>query len=258
MLAKSYAEKLQFLITRRFPDAWKLEGKDTNDPRADELQRYKSKLAGMTDHALDEQYIEAVDEQTREKEEAEERDDRLRFFSQPDAAADFRFWCSLNSWTLEEAAALLLGKDPRKVFPHSLHHLSSVSPFARLFEKLRSQLRRAANDGRIKDRDPPRRLVEWAAHAGIAIPPQLSSALDASITDDLPAIEGRERASMLKLILGMAKKRYGYDPAARSGAPKEIADDLASLGITLNPETVRKYLQEAASLQATNTIKKEL
>lgn len=56
-----------------------------------------------------------------------------------------------------------------------------------------------------------------------------------------------ERNTLLKLVIGMAVKCYVYDPkASKSTTPKEIADDLAGLGITITDDTVRKYLKEAA------------
>jgi hypothetical protein len=59
----------------------------------------------------------------------------------------------------------------------------------------------------------------------------------------------RERESMLRLIVGMAIRGYSYDPAAvRNAAVKEIADDLQSLGIGLDEDTVRKYLSESREL----------
>jgi len=56
----------------------------------------------------------------------------------------------------------------------------------------------------------------------------------------------RERETFLKIILGMAIKGYGYNPAAgRSNTPKEIADDLATLGISVSDDTVRQKLKDA-------------
>jgi hypothetical protein len=60
---------------------------------------------------------------------------------------------------------------------------------------------------------------------------------------------GRERDSMLKLIIGMAIKGYVYDPkAGRSGTVREIADDLRRAGLALDVDTIRKYLSEAKEL----------
>lgn len=56
-----------------------------------------------------------------------------------------------------------------------------------------------------------------------------------------------ERNNLLKLVIGMAIKGYSHGPAAsKSTAPKEIADDLAALGMTITDDTVRKYLKQAA------------
>jgi hypothetical protein len=58
-----------------------------------------------------------------------------------------------------------------------------------------------------------------------------------------------ERASLLKLVIGMAIDGYGYDPnAAKSQVPIEIADCLVALGMSMTDDTVRKYLTEAKGL----------
>lgn len=57
-----------------------------------------------------------------------------------------------------------------------------------------------------------------------------------------------ERNQLLKMVLGMAIDSYGYDPVAKKNeATKQIADDLAKLAIGIDPDTVRKYLKEAAN-----------
>ena len=57
-----------------------------------------------------------------------------------------------------------------------------------------------------------------------------------------------ETNSLLKLVIGMAIKGYAHDPAAsKSTSPKEIADDLAQLGIAITDDTVRKHLKKAAA-----------
>jgi len=57
-----------------------------------------------------------------------------------------------------------------------------------------------------------------------------------------------EHNSLLKLVIGMAIKGYAHDPAAsKSTSPKEIADDLAQLGLDITDDTVRKHLKKAAA-----------
>lgn len=57
----------------------------------------------------------------------------------------------------------------------------------------------------------------------------------------------KERETALKLIITMAKEKYGYDPrATRNEATAEIVDDLELLGLSLDPDTVRRWLKEGA------------
>ena len=57
----------------------------------------------------------------------------------------------------------------------------------------------------------------------------------------------KSRLSLLKLVLGMAIDGYGYDPKeSKSPFAKETVDRLAALGITIDEDTVRRWLREAA------------
>ena len=59
----------------------------------------------------------------------------------------------------------------------------------------------------------------------------------------------RERNTLLRIIIGMAIRGYGYDPdAARSDVPKQVADDLSALGLECSDQTIREKLKEARSL----------
>ncbi|WP_139189052.1 hypothetical protein [Thalassobaculum litoreum] len=64
-----------------------------------------------------------------------------------------------------------------------------------------------------------------------------------------PELTTRERESLLKLVIGMAVGGYGLDPvASRSNATSEIASDIQRVGLSLDEDTVRKYLREARAL----------
>lgn len=59
----------------------------------------------------------------------------------------------------------------------------------------------------------------------------------------------RERESLLRLVIGMACGGYGYDPAVkRSDKIPDIASDLERFGVSLDADTIRKWLREAAEL----------
>jgi len=57
----------------------------------------------------------------------------------------------------------------------------------------------------------------------------------------------KEQQSLLKLVLGMAMEQYDYQPAAgNSKAPGQISSDLENCGISIDAETVLRWLRIAA------------
>ncbi len=77
---------------------------------------------------------------------------------------------------------------------------------------------------------------------------ELEGTLDAAPKPDL-GLHGKERESVLRLIIGMAVVGYGYDPTAtRSKVVTEITSDLMGAGVELTDDTVRKWSKEAAEL----------
>jgi hypothetical protein len=55
----------------------------------------------------------------------------------------------------------------------------------------------------------------------------------------------KERKSLLKLVLGMAIDAYGYNPkASRNPTAEEISGHLKTRGISIDADTVRKWLNE--------------
>jgi hypothetical protein len=59
----------------------------------------------------------------------------------------------------------------------------------------------------------------------------------------------KERATAFKIILAMAVKGYCYDPAAhRNSATSDITNDVHSIGLTIDEDTVRKYLRDAGEM----------
>lgn len=57
----------------------------------------------------------------------------------------------------------------------------------------------------------------------------------------------RERETLLKMIITMAMRGYGYNPEAKKNeAVSEIHQDLTSLGMSLEQDTIRKWLKLSA------------
>src|SRR5204863_6336305 len=116
-------EKIALLVRRRFPKFQEGLSRGVLGPELQAVKHYTAELESLPASELDARLIEEARNEAVEIEEAGRRNDETAFFSQPDAAADFRYWCALKSWTLEETTFVLVGKDPQKVSWKSLYNL---------------------------------------------------------------------------------------------------------------------------------------
>lgn len=134
------------------------------------------------------------------------RAEAARFYNQPAAKADFAFWCKADYWTIDEAAALLLGRDPRTVNPASLtEELKKPTGFLQLdkpmgparfhrdFDGLRTLIARAGGLGGPRIR--PQDLIAWAQATGAAVVPVgLSDAIHPEAIAPAPGASAPEAA----------------------------------------------------------------
>jgi hypothetical protein len=256
-------EKMRFLTRRAFPDYRQLREPSTDsnperDARVQLLKAFADQLKEMSLRELDERCIEEIRKEKLEQDEADERADQLAYFSQDDAAANFNAWCKLDGWSIDEATALLLGKDPSKVSWEGVRQFIFNSIFARTYQTLRNQLLRAQVDGKFADSGAPTKFVQWANDTGRPVPDGLNvlhSGNPDKKSDDF--LSTRERGSVVKLIAGMAIKGYGYDSKLKkNAATQQIADHLAELGLSLSVDTVREYIKEGVQLIDQNRTEK--
>jgi len=199
----------------------------------------------------------------------------------------YHHWAVMSYWTLEEAILLSLDRNPEQVTAKKVKSHSGISRFSRnLFYRLKLA-QRAKGIGKLFDPLLPPLFVSWAKTTGLILPMELIFAVDnahgvhhnwkdecerltefmngmneklqdartrlanikPSETPKAEVLGQRERSSMLKLIIGMAIGGYGLDPiVSRSRQTKEIADDLLKAGVSLDEDTVRKYLSEGKQL----------
>ena len=153
-------------------------------------------------------------------------------------------------WSAEEAVALILGKDPKRVNLVNLaEYCTQISPFIK-FKNLKELIDRAIEAEVLPKQPTPRQSVEWARKIGCEIPDELQELATYTHTDNKDGLSETERTSLLKMILGMAASKYGYQgDASRNPATGRnkgsIASDLEKRGIALDPDTIRRYLKEA-------------
>ena len=224
----------------------------TNSPPSEEqqatfladIEAYRDELQTLSSYDLN---LQVCEELANEKLAQEKRE-----------RASFPFWCRLASWSLDDAIALTFAKDPDLVDWSSKYagEMSALAaPPAGALARLRRQVMVAKDAHQLTDPVAPRAYIAWAKTNGVAILPKLKEWVDfyhGQASDwkglyeaDKP-VRGKERNSFNRMILGMAVRGYGCDPRMlRSPKPKEIAEDLADLGISVGDDTVRKRLKEA-------------
>jgi hypothetical protein len=170
-----------------------------------------------------------------------------------DDGPNWRKWKAVPRVTLREGIALSLNVEPGQ--------LKESKEFGdRLFVAIRNLHGALKAKAAIVD-DPAECLVSlsefaaWAISVEWKIPDEFTSLTEAQRWPtprdnkrEVQELRSRERETLLKLIFGMARGGYGYDPKAeRSKVVTEIVDDLAKLSISIDGDTVRKWLRVAAT-----------
>jgi len=252
----------------------------------DEAEAYRQKLLNMSEAEL--QQAIADGKQLYEKRYRQFRDAQLAkpFYDRITAEMDLNHWSRTAYWSLDEAAALSFGNDPRQVSQQKLRNLRQETRFCLDYTARLEILERAKAIGQLSNHTPLSRFLPWIERMRFPMPDALIQAAKAlhgpeidwkakyhelhaemvkraeETGNDLngakaeeiaksnaASLSARERESLLKLVIGMAIKGYAHDPhKSRTGTASEIATDLNFLGIPLSDDTIRSYLQEASEL----------
>lgn len=186
------------------------------------------------------------------------------------AVAEFRRWAQKPYWTAEEAVPLSLGAEPGVPLLHGARDQGSFG-FLSEFRHRQDLMRRAIEVGVLPAFMHPTTFVVWAKSIDLEIPDglideieRLAVKLAGDANEPGPgterqdeqeppsvekAISTRERESLLKIIAAMAVEQYGYKPSARrSDVVSRIRDDLISIGLSLDEDTIRQKLKDSAAL----------
>jgi hypothetical protein len=101
----------------------------------------------------------AEEEELRLRRELEEKQ---RFFNQPRAVMDVAHWSRMSDWSLDQAVALSLGKDPRVVKWLLIKKFIHVSPFVTEFRARREIVISATVMRQLRDPTIPAVFLAWA------------------------------------------------------------------------------------------------
>lgn len=284
--SNSVFDPIKYLVDRKFPyfrdsEAFRmrmLPRPNMNKPTADLLiEKYKYEL----DCFWPEEIRDLVKAELATERQEVAFYEGLKWFSNPGCAADFDYWCKASFWTLEEAMALTLGKEPRLVTSDSVKAEERFSPFVQEFKQRLELGRRAEIAGQLPPLFNSLTFIVWAKHIDLSCPPEMEAlitpssgsrvdwkakyeeeaAAHAIAKKELEArevitkgagvrpVSPKERESLLKLVIGMAVEKFGYDPkASKSPTTERIATALRTQGIPLDEDTIRKYLQEGREM----------
>jgi hypothetical protein len=159
-------------------------------------------------------------------------------------AVDYDDWLQWELWSLETAVLLLHGVDPDTAEGEALKKLckSNIKPRPKIAREVKATFYKANSAIRVGNLPhwgghvAPLVFLRWAKGKNFALPENLDNFLDLHPEDTKPQLENSltetERNSLLKMILGMAKARYGYDSKnprnpATGGNKDSIYADLA-------------------------------
>lgn len=179
--------------------------------------------------------------------------------------ADAPHWARMQRWSLDEAVALSIGYEPCGDLLERSKGMPVQNDVLAYYFKRKALIQ--DNFDWVGFSSPRKNsvpdVVRWFDQVELDVPQQLLAAADkyhalgigkksklgrSSAADDKP-LDPRERSTMLKMIIALAVKGYGYDPSAeRSTTPTEIETDMNLLGLGINLDTIRKYLRSGAAL----------
>jgi hypothetical protein len=193
---------------------------------------------------------------------------------------DYPFWDSQDELTLDQAAWLWLDREPELNFAARDAKYLAINNM--LYEKIkggglparntntslggvhcpgetyirRDDLKKFAESQGVKPKFlfPESRLPKSDDKA---VPSDTKSkSLNDSDNQYIDSIDGsitRRERTMLKILLGMAIDGYGYDPNSSKNLltgknRMGLEERLTNIGLSVNSDTIRKYLTEAANL----------
>lgn len=170
---------IDYLVYWKFPELKIADDVLADDPyMLAELQNdvaaYRAELSGLSEEEL-EMKAEIAETAARLADEqlSSAQEELGRFFNQPSAKADYRPWGLVASWTVDQATALALGKEPTIVTWVRVKEFVDVSIFARRYGQLRAFLEAEPLDFPI----PPSEFVAWANGSILTLPSGLIAAV---------------------------------------------------------------------------------
>jgi hypothetical protein len=250
-----FGDPFDFLVRRRCPEIAELGNPDVTPSRRKTIEKQaaaiRSELQKMPRSEFETLFKKEKEDWFRSKDGIIEE---YLDFMHPTYCADLTSWGKLDSWTIDEAGALMLQRDP-DAFPWDrVEMLKHRSPMFRQACDFRRAATRAVELQKWKQAVPPVKLLDWATEHGFKFPDELASvvraqpapaARDDDFSDD--KLSPREIRSLAKLVTAMAITRYRYDPyKANCRGVTAMELDVKALKMDLTAATIGKLIKKVA------------
>jgi len=223
---------------------------NNTSPASEDERAYLARLEAMSADELREE-VRRVDEAFAA------RIERAQPYNQPLSDDEALYWAKMQSWTVAEAVALSLDRDPRRVKSSEVLKQPGKNVFFAAYGERHELVFRRG----FARQTGPRRYIDWFASMDIDSPNALRDAVDryhppkkvkeatGSPTADSAqrdTLGETERQTFLKILLGIALEQYRFDPKAKQNkAASQISSDLAAHGLSVSDDTVREKLKQA-------------
>jgi len=184
-------DAIAYLVNRKYPYAKIQKGGSlscygsTDSEKLDReitAKAYKNELRLKTKNEIEIMVATEKAKENLEKQKKADKVERERFFHQPEAMAEFEYWAKMPYWKIEEAIALILGKNPEVVSWKTIHeeaerykkHLGfyPTSHFVAKYSKIRELASRAVRLKQLTDPIQPADFLSWVLDNEITAMPE--------------------------------------------------------------------------------------
>ena len=181
-------------------------------------------------------------------------------FSYTSATADLLKWFKRPLWTVEQATAISLNKDPGIVTLHSLKHIKRFSPFLEQYSQIFDMIQLAVRAKIFESEVSPATFMNWALVSLEPLVPEVRAAFLDFQSDStafgrkMNSHERRVENNLLEMFGVVFCARFGCNPFANpvpkvtSSMITSVLNDFSTLKVRpLGEDAIKLRLQEALS-----------
>jgi hypothetical protein len=245
-MSKPWVEDpIEYLVSIKFPLETAYRGHRTfkREKYIESATSYRDELRKLSRAQILERAEAVAISEAEKTAKALAEEDESRFFNSPSARADIDHWSRMSMWTLDQAVALSLDRDPRIVNWESIKRYRPQSYFVAEFEARLMLVASARDAGQLWDSTIPNLFLAWAQRMRFEVPAHLAGAIRAlgiqiadwkTLFDDQKEIADRaaeETARLQNLYagalaqLGAKQERVGVLEATLKGEQYKPVQD---------------------------------